>query len=320
LYKAYFIFILFSFSLSDLNAQENLVLNPSFEDTTSTTSGYPFLITTNWWSPNGFDPDYFTPFCVELCCGSGAIHCAGEVGYLGYQLAQDSSSYLGMVIYETTGDTKEYGQGFLSEPMISGASYCVGIWIALADSSSFLSCDFQVAFTDVLILDGQASNFFLQDFVAFDISGINDTTWTYFEGTYIANGGEQYVYLGSNTPNESITCIQALEPTLIWNSCYILVDNVSVRESKLCVVSADQHQGRNHLIFFPNPIDEILTISGLGNNNSVINLFDGIGRLCLTHNSNISEVELNVSNLQRGIYFLQIEQEGIRYENKILKE
>ncbi|MFM9986851.1 MAG: hypothetical protein ACKVOK_16545 [Flavobacteriales bacterium] len=47
-------------------AQENLVLNPSFEDTASMTYNFPFVITQSWWDPNGYSTDYFSPFCEDL--------------------------------------------------------------------------------------------------------------------------------------------------------------------------------------------------------------------------------------------------------------
>lgn len=295
------------------------MLNPSFEDTLTGTDGYPFLVTDNWWNPNGFSTDYFTPYCEELCCGTVILHCAGEVDYLGYQLAQDSASYMGIVIYETTGDTKEYGQGFLSEPMQASTDYCVGIWIALADSSSFLSCDFQVAFTTDLIQGSQLNNLFLQEYVAFDISGINDSIWTYFEGTYTANGGEQYIYLGSNTPNNELTCVEELGITWLNNACYILVDNLSVKETTLCSTGLHTTAQSPQSVIYPNPVDDQLFISGLGISRSVVNLFDSSNRLCGTWVETKQEFSVNVSSLEQGIYYLVIEQEYSRYTSMIIK-
>ncbi|MDZ4822351.1 MAG: hypothetical protein SH856_02720 [Flavobacteriales bacterium] len=134
-----FFFLAFVFSLSfgegwgGAYAQENLVLNPSLEDTASMGDGWPYLITSNWLNPNGSTADYFSPFDEELGSGSGSVLHAPQSQYLGYQVAQDGQAYLGLDIYESTGPTKEYAQGFLSEPLLQSVTYCVSIWVNLSD-------------------------------------------------------------------------------------------------------------------------------------------------------------------------------------------
>jgi hypothetical protein len=284
------------------------------------TSGWPYLITAGWWNPNGFTADYFSPFCEELCCGSGVIHCVDEPGYLGFQIAQDSSSYLGFVIYETTGDTKEYAQGYLIEPMLSGQSYCVGIWLALADSSSYISCDFQVAFTDELVQGKQLSNLFLQDYVSFEISEISDSEWTYYEGSYIANGGEQYIYLGSNTPNDQIDCIESLEPTWLNNACYILLDNLSVRKVDECAVTSSDMLASQPPIVYPNPFDDYFIINNLSGECMDVDLFDSSGRSLIKVNNHVAGARFNTNQLESGLYYLVIGKDKTLQSFKIVKE
>jgi hypothetical protein len=318
LYKPFYIFFCL-FSLN-LGAQTNLVVNPSFEDTASMTSDWPYLITSGWWNPNGFTADYFSPFCEELCCGSGVIHCVDEPDYLGFQIAQDGSSYLGLVIYETTGDTKEYAQGYLSELMLSGQSYCVGIWMALADSSSYISCDFQVAFTDELVQGKQLNNLFLQDYVSFEISEISDAEWTYYEGSYIASGGEQYIYLGSNTPNDQIDCIESLEPTWLNNACYILLDNLSVRKVDECAVTSSDMLVSQPPSVYPNPFDYNFAINNLSGEFTDFDLFDSSGRLLKKIDNYLGGAGFNTSQLESGVYYLVIGKDKIPYSVKIVKE
>lgn len=316
--RTFYIFCFLFLLCPNSDGQENLVLNPSFEDTASMTYGYPFRITSDWWSPNAFDSDYFTPFCEELCCGSGFHHCSGVVDFLGYQQAQDSSSYIGLVIYESTGDTKDYAQGFLSQPLIAGVNYCVGIWIALADSSSFISCDFQVAFTNGLVHDGQASNLLLSNYLAMDISGINSEDWTYFEGIYTALGGEQFIYLGSNTPNESISCIQILPPTWLNNACYVLVDNISVRQSNLCAVGLTGSILTNSMQIYPNPVIDYFEIKGLIDP-GVVRVYDQSGRLLKEQSIPMDKPHFNMSDLESGVYLIEFHSLKTEYVKRIIK-
>jgi hypothetical protein len=280
------------------------VLNPSFEDTASMTYGYPFLLTANWWSANGFSSEYFSPHCEDLCCGSGVVLCSDEVNYLGYELAQNGNSYVGMVIYESTGETKDYSQGFLSTPLIGGIDYCVSIWISLADSSSLRSCDFQVAFSQENVNDGElAGSFNFQNVIDFDISSINTVGWTLFEGLYTAIGGEAFIYLGSNTPNSELTCVETVNDTWLWNTAYIFVDNISVSESQSCFIGVTDAE-KDTISVFPNPSTSSLTVSNSSKDHLKWEIYDlnGVRHL---QGDFCEQMQIDISQLTDGVYLIK---------------
>lgn len=57
---------------------------------------------------------------------------------------------------------------------------------------------------------------------------------------------------------------------------------------------------------FPNPTEDVLTIDFNGNQNSNLYIFDLSGKLLLNKNILIGENHINVSNLDSGLYILQI--------------
>jgi hypothetical protein len=285
-------------------SQENLVLNPSFEDTASMTYGYPFVVTSNWWSANGSDADYFSPFESLLPLGSGQV-LGVPFSYAGYQVAQDGQAYCGLVIYESTGDTKEYLQGFLSEPLISGQSYCVSIWVSLADSSGLRSCDFQVAFTNENMNDGSVGGSLgLQNSVSFDIADIDTSSWTQYQAVYIAAGGEQFIYLGSNTPSKQLTCAEEYNSTWAWNTAYILIDHVSVELSTTCEMPVRELEEAKWFIY-PNPVEKFIHVSGLASNNSCWIMLNTAGDVILTGDLKEDHSFIDVSQFASGIYLLR---------------
>jgi hypothetical protein len=284
-------------------SQENLVLNPSFEDTASMTYGYPFVVTSNWWSANGSDADYFSPFEEELPSGSGQVH-AVPFDDLGYQVAQDGQAYCGLVIYESTGETKEYVQGFLSSPLIDGEEYCVSIWISLADSSSLRSCDFQVAFSEENVNNGDIVGALdLQSWVDFDISSIDTSSWTLFESSYTAFGGESFIYLGSNTPSVEMTCAEAYSQSWLWNAAYVLLDNVSVKLTENCSVNMTE-VSENVFNVFPNPGIDVIHVSGFNRAKTSWAIYNSLGLEVLKGVLNKDNSQIALNQIAEGVYLI----------------
>ena len=72
---------------------------------------------------------------------------------------------------------------------------------------------------------------------------------------------------------------------------------------------------------FPNPTENNLTLEGLNSNSNTISVFNMNGQVMASHsNINAESYELNVSNLDNGIYFIKIDSnkssETIRFIKK----
>ncbi|MEY3399244.1 MAG: hypothetical protein RL220_1838 [Bacteroidota bacterium] len=316
MYKLIFLWIqlLCSFGIW---AQENLVLNPSFEDTASMTYGVPYLITANWWNPNLSSADYCTPHCEELCCGSGNVNCAPYQVGLGYQEAQDGFAYIALDIYEYPENvTKEYAQGYLSEPLQTGESYCVSCWVAMVAESGLRSCDFQIAFTDQLIYGvNEAGSLNLPNQVPLDISAADSISWLYVENTYVAQGGELYIYLGSNTPNEDLTCVEEYSEGWIWNAAYMFVDNVKVIKSDSCVQSVMSHQS-DCCRLYPNPTFSQVFVQIFNPEADQISIYNCTGMLVKTTLTEGTVSRIDISDLASGVYIVSVKNDDT--DNRML--
>jgi hypothetical protein len=212
-----------------------------------------------------------------------------------------------LVTFESTGPTKDYAQGFLNGELIEGENYCIGVWIQWTDTSVMKSCDFQIAFTNELIYNPQVSNLELTNSVIFDISAIEANQWTYYQALFEASGGERYIYLGSNEPNEELICVEEAGSGWLWNASYVFVDMVSVVQADECAISLprDANQFVEHTIY-PNPGSGLLTISGLGSAMKTVQIWNSTGKLVHTTIMNASQNQLDLSHLSGGIYFLEI--------------
>ncbi len=80
-------------------------------------------------------------------------------------------------------------------------------------------------------------------------------------------------------------------------------------------VSLEENSSVDKVTIYPNPTNNLLTISSKGSLKQVV-IFDSFGKLIVTSNS----PEIDMSNLSNGLYFLSIELEnGNRISEKVIK-
>ncbi|MFT5970696.1 MAG: hypothetical protein ACI8ZO_001211 [Flavobacteriales bacterium] len=81
-----------------------------------------------------------------------------------------------------------------------------------------------------------------------------------------------------------------------------------------------ENDRRHNLNIYPNPTLDVLKIEGLtASKISFIKLYDMLGNIQLIKEINTSSLSLNISNLNSGVYFLNIEQDGANTVRKIIK-
>lgn len=298
--------LLFSSLVCVSTFSQNLVLNPSFEDTLNDCSTTNYHICKDWINPNGGSADYFNPYADVMDCIGGAWKTPNS--FFGFQNAFEGESFLGLVLYQPfASDVKEYGQGFLSQPLIANQTYYVSMFVNMIDSSSFSTCEIEMAFTDQLIYTSSGGSMNLSNKVQFDISDVDTIDWKLLTGTYIANGGEQYLYIGSNTPNSDLTCIQITNiGENITNAAYYAIDNVYVSSEQ---ISLKEYKKQN-LITYPNVIKDYLYIKN-GNINETCTLTNLEGKIVKQSLFKNGEGKVELIDFPNGMYFMKFEKEKI---------
>lgn len=110
-----------------------------------------------------------------------------------------------------------------------------------------------------------------------------------------------------------------LNPALTNNETYLdghPADGTIYRLTPATTQIAD-HQGQN-ITIYPNPVQDILNIE-TKQINTKVTIFDFTGKLIISQT--ISETgAIDVSKISAGIYFLQIENEGITQTQKFVKQ
>ena len=308
--------VIFLYLVSNANAQ-NLVLNPSFEDTIAcpTTTAIPMQCK-YWYTANIGSPDYFSEQ-PDIFCGTSPV----PLSNAGYQYARTGIAYVGLAtlmqpLNPNYLNRREYIGGELSDTLKQGHEYCVSFYISVAEELKYvtdgiglyLSIDSAVDYTinTNLPFVPQISN----------PSGniIYDTlNWVQISGTYIANGGEKYLTIGNfkDNANTLIDSINNNVPQSRYES-YLFIDDVSVIDCTVGIGEVNNNKDIGRL--YPNPANTFVYYQdNLGENeNGIITLLDMLGKELkgykLTKGNNL--ISIPVSDLAKGIYLVKIKIAG----------
>ncbi len=237
---------LFSFA----NAQ-NLVENPSFEQTINGCAGFPIAAEgmgdlINWDNISNNNPaDTCSTPDLFSTCNNGIVvpgfppPVGVPTNALGYQCPRNGEKYGGIITYDPLGSYREYLQGMLTSPLQAGQNYCVSFYISLADSTAFATNNIGVHFANTHQVWAAPC------YAPFSPVGLTpqlnytcvliNTEWVKLEWNYVATGGEQYIIIGNFFDNGATTTANT-GPLLPNPYAYYYIEDVSVEAGTCCDV------------------------------------------------------------------------------------
>lgn len=206
---------------------QNLVQNPSFEDTVN--CGVPtqctLLKSAHWFNPTLSTPDVWDADTARQC--GYAIPDPG----MGYMLPEDGSRMAGLYFWDGPfgGDSREYIQSKLQDGLLEGSTYQVslryvrnpafgsavdhiGVWLG-GDSLHESTIGPMDLVPQIKLRD--PNNPYL----------INGSDWTQLVDTFSAVGGEQWLIIGNFDPQDSVHAIVA-DPDAAYANCYYYIDDL----------------------------------------------------------------------------------------------
>jgi gliding motility-associated-like protein len=210
------------------NAQ-NLVPNPSFEDTVNCpTSISQWYNCAGWINPNLAGPDYFNA-CDNYATGFLGV----PNNATGYQPAYAGSAYIGLYLYQRSisggpFDFREYIQAKLTDTLQQGKKYCISFYVNLATMADIAIDNIGLYISTTAISAGTPTVLMYSPQITSPTGlFIQDTlNWQKITGIYTALGGEQYITIG-NFKDANTTDTIHTNP-LIASSAYYYLDDVSV--------------------------------------------------------------------------------------------
>ncbi len=293
----FLIIVIVSINIGVLYSQ-NLVPNPSFEDTLACpTTANQLDKCANWWPSRG-SPDYFHE--CDFITGNIAV----PENFIGFQYANTGKAYVGFIAYyRAAPNQREFITCELTSPLNIGSKYQISFYISLADNCYRLASNK----TGILLstsnynLSNQAPILNFAHFYSNII--VNDTmNWVHFQGNFISDSNYTHLSVGNFFDDLSTDTIY-LPPA---SFSYYYLDDLVVQEdtSTFVIQLPDSHLNK----VFPNPSKgifniqvseeiflklELKKINGQNVNIETLNFTNGI-------------ITIDIRNLSSGLYYLNV--------------
>jgi type IX secretion system substrate protein len=296
----------------DSSFSQNLVPNPSFEDTIQCPDNLDQVSRAVGWFAGDGTPDYYNSCFVYPGFGSNV---SVPLNSFGYQSAFSGNAYMGMgTFYSDTsaGGIRETVGIHLIDTLKIEYKYYVSFYVSLHRISSGTCAANKMGawFSSGLY---QWSNMtpvprMNQSQVYSDSIVVDTLDWVKIKGTFIADSNYSYIYIGNFFHDSLVSFIQQFGPHI---PSYYYVDNICVSsDSNYCDTWVGIQKAsllKNDLIISPNPFSNSFTIQSENINEMKIELYDILGKIhkIITEKKR-NAIKVHTQNLTYGTFFLKI--------------
>jgi len=285
---------------------QNIIPNSSFEQYYGCPNYYSqFDSLKFWFNPSdAFPTPIATPDYYNSCDTTNNVGVPNNS--MGYQNAHSGLAYSGLLLYvQYQLNYREYIEVPLNFPLVANNCYQLEMYVNLADFSDYTTYELGVYFSDTIVtnLTSNTAFQFIPQINNVAINVFDTLNWLAVSGTYIANGGENYIIIGnfkdnSNTPVTTIG---------ITNNpyAYVYIDDVCLTScGNSCLTSIEENNSID-IAMYPNPFNEVINLTINEAGNFEINLYDVAGRIVL--NQKIEDkTSINTMQFEKGIYFYEL--------------
>lgn len=290
-----YIFVLTLLLLSNKGFCQNLVPNPSFEDTVFCDNTGSIDQLQNWIIPTSSTPDFLST------CAIGNFNVPSNA--YGYQNARTGNSYVGLVSIMNASSSREYIQVELTSHLEAGVEYCVEFYVCTSDSSTYSINNIGAFLSPNAISssNGNVLNYNPQIINPITTPLVQPNSWQLVSGSFIAAGGELYITIGNFNDNNN-TDTTMLDGSN-WAEGYQYIDDVRVEKCGTNSIFEENTIVNANLI--PNPSQGIVNIYSTHLIKQYA-LYSSIGELIFTKRSNEKNIQLNLNSYPSSIYFIKM--------------
>ena len=310
---------------------QNLVPNPSFEDTVSCPIGLNQVENAVGWKNFRGTPDYFNACASQL----SGVSVPGHWG--DYQCPSNGNAYFGILVYGPWGSDsykREFFGTHLSSPLVIGQKYFVSFKLNLSDQS-FCACNkIGALFSTVLLPNDTFSLFPLNNFAhIYTDSIIMDTVnWVVISKSFVADSNYIFVFFGNFFDDQNTDTLKFI-PSTGCNPYYYIDDVCISSDSIVCVIPDGSNvchstgnvskifQNKEQFVVYPNPSKDkiIITKNNKYSKEIEITVSNITGQKILFEKFQ-SQKEINISNWINDIYILKVQSgNNIEYK-KLIKQ
>ena len=265
-------------------------------------------------------PDHFTTLCTLSNYGVPN----NDFGSL---FPKNGNAYIGISCYNFGIEGKEYIYQQLTNPLILGKSYYTSFFLSKSDRARIATEKIGAYFSVSQPTVASSMDAFLATPQVENHSGfLTDTVnWVKIEGYFTAQGGEQYITIGNFNSNADTDTLHTGTTNPFFmdaGTAYYYIDSVSLYDSLdyALITNIKKMEDNFKVNLYPNPTTSKLKLSiqNLKNEQLGIKITDVLGREVKTLEY---EEEIDLSDLENGIYFLSLYQnKQVLTTKKIIKQ
>jgi hypothetical protein len=301
---------------------QNLVPNPSFEDTIACPIGINQVEDAVGWINFRSSPDYYNS------CATPFSHVSVPSNSTGYQCPANGNAYCGFIPY-TTGfnNYREFLGIELLNPLVTGQKYYVSFKVSLSNQCICGCNKLGALFSTVKFPLDTFGNNPLNNFSHVYTNGvITDTVnWTTIFGSFVTDSAYKYIMIGNFFDDANTDTIRFYPVT--GCSVYYFIDDVCVSTDSLTceipngpnvcdtgVYIFETNLSKESIAIYPNPSNDYVHIMMSDEADQIYSctIFNAYGNR-IRQLKNPSTVD--VSDLPDGIYLFQI-RSGYKIINK----
>ena len=148
---------------------------------------------------------------------------------------KEGDNYAGLVVYSPKDKiARNYITSPLAQPMLKGKKYCVSMYISLAEGSKFATNNLGINFHKKQPKQDDNKTIIEKTSILHHYSKLVSATygWEKICGTYIAEGGEEFITIGNFTATDKTKTEKAIKikdyKGLLSDFAYYFVDDISV--------------------------------------------------------------------------------------------
>ena len=310
--KALFFFFLLSSSIT----AQNLVPNGSFEDYISCPEHLDGLEFVEHWYKSIIYPglDYYqnpSPDYFHEC----ATHPSAGVpeNLLGDQIPFDGNAYCGLFTYdEMFQNDREVVGVQLTEALVPGQTYYCSFWYVrpvVWSGLGYATDNLGIKFSNTAIFSSTAEA--LDGFAHLKVEevAIDSVNWVLLYGEVVPEQSYQYLHIGNFFSDEE-TNSELVSFSQSTIQAYYFIDDVRVSADPLVVTSLDQHDLKQDIKVYPNPVNDLLNVFSAQQMRK-IQIYSVSGKIVEEIEiNNENKIIVNLNHISTGLYIAVVQFEN----------
>ena len=296
---------------------QNLVPNPSFEDTVSCPYAAGDINKATGWISFCGSPDFYCT-CNEFDMGV-------PNNWAGYQMPTNGSAYVGFAAYSNTSlNAREFPACLLTTPLTIGTKYYISFKVALS-LTNFIQANCASNKIGAMFATGIYPCNITNSPPVFTDLVITDTlNWTRIAGSFVADSSYNYLIIGNFYDDANTDTVKFFSD--FSDNAYYYLDDVCVSMDSSYVYNynytgVQENNFNNQYSFYPNPATDFVTIQNSFNTPFNLTVFNSLGQQFYFKQSITSNnLQLDVSSYNAGLLFIQIASQNNQYIYKLLKQ